>query len=194
MMRGKTYTTSPLLRAFPLHAHYATLFRGSVSVFTEDGAVRHVTRGTFTDDASFLAAALADQYTGGWWYAHRMLTFCACPIDRCTPECRDGRQRPPGLYSCWQNIQPDYTTSHRVYLRAFLAVRADSIAGPAGLPSKYINAQQPPITHDRSADLLHAALNSRESIPVGDHSRSARCVSSLPKRPDTARPAHMRGI
>ena len=42
MMRGKTCTTSPLLRAVPLHAHYATLFRGSV--FTEHDAIRHVTR------------------------------------------------------------------------------------------------------------------------------------------------------
>ena len=41
MVRGKTCTTSPLLRAVPLHAHCATLFRGSV--FTEHGAIRHVT-------------------------------------------------------------------------------------------------------------------------------------------------------
>ena len=69
-------------------------------------------------------------------------------------------------------IQPDYTVSPRVYLRALLAVRADSGAGagPEVLPSKYIHAQ-PPITHDRSADLLHVALNfSPVSIPpVGDH-------------------------
>ena len=63
MVRGKTCTTSPLLRAVPLHAHYAALFRGSV--FTEHDAIRHVTRGTFTDYGSFLAAALADQHTGG---------------------------------------------------------------------------------------------------------------------------------
>ena len=69
-------------------------------------------------------------------------------------------------------------------------MRADSGAGPAGLPSKYIHAQ-PPITHDRSADLLHAALNSPETIPVGDH---MSCVSSLPKPPDAAISAHMRGI
>ena len=69
-------------------------------------------------------------------------------------------------------------------------MRADSGAGPAGLLSKYIHAQ-PPIAHDRSADLLHAALNSPETIPVGDH---MSCVSSLPKRPDAATPAHMRGI
>ena len=69
-------------------------------------------------------------------------------------------------------------------------MRADSGAGHTGLPSKYIHAQ-PPITHDRSADLLHAALNSPESIPVGDH---MSCASSLPKRPDAVTPAHMRGI
>ena len=188
MMRGKTCSTSPLLRAVPLHAHYSTLFRGSV--FTEHDAIRHVTRGTHTDYDSFLAAALADQHTGGWWHAHGMLTFCACPTDRCTPECRDGRQRPPGLYNRWHCIQPDYTVSPRTYLRALLAVRADSGAGPAGLPSKYIHAQ-PPITHDRSADLLHAALNSPESIPVGDH---MSCASSLPKCPDATTPAYMRGI
>ena len=187
-MRGKTCTTSPSLRAVPLHAHYEALFHGSV--FTEHDAVRHVTRGTFTDYDSFLAAALADRHTGGWWHAHGMLTFCSCPTDRCTPECRDGRQRPPGLYNRWHDIQPDYTINPRVYLRALLAVRADSGAGPAGLPSKYIHAQ-PPITHDRSADLLHAALNSPETIPIGDH---MSCVSSLPKRPDAAIPAHMRGI
>ena len=39
-------------------------------------------------------------------------------------------------------------------------------------------------------DLLHAPLNSPETIPVGDH---MSCVSSLPKRPDAAIPAHMRG-
>ena len=190
MMRGKTCTTSPSLRAVTLHAHYEALFQGSV--FTEHDAVRHVTRGTFTGYDSFLTAALADRHTGEWWHAHGMLTFCSCPTDGCTPECRDGRQRPPGLYNRWHNIQPDYTTSPCVYLRtrALLAVRADSGAGPAGLPSKYIHAQ-PPITHDRSADLLHAALNSPETIPVGDH---MSCVSSLPKRPDAATPAHMRGI
>ena len=75
-----------------------------------------------------------------------------------------------------------------LYLRALLAVRTDSGAGPAGLLSKYIHAQ-PPITHDRSADLLHAALNSPESIFVGDH---MSCVSMLPKRPDATTPAHMR--
>ena len=57
-MHGKTFTTSPSLQAVPLHAHYETLFRGSV--FTEHDAVRHVTRGTLTDYDSFLAAALAD--------------------------------------------------------------------------------------------------------------------------------------
>jgi hypothetical protein len=160
-------------------------------VFTEHDAVRHVTRGTFTDYDSFLAAALADRHTGGWWHAHGMLTFCSCPTDRCTPECRDGRQRPPGLYNRWHDIRPDYTISPRVYLRALLAVRADSGAGPAGLPSKYIHAQ-PPITHDRSADLLHAALNAPETIPIGDH---MSCVSSLPKRPDADRPrAKGRGV
>ena len=78
-----------------------------------------------------------------------------------------------------------------MYLSALLAVCADSGAGPAGLPSKYTHAQ-PPITHDRSVDLLHAALKSPETIPpVGDH---MSCVSSLPKRPDAATSAHMRGI
>ena len=105
MVRGKTCTTSPSLRAVLLHAHYATFFRGSM--FTEHDAVRHVTRGAFTDYDSFLAAALADQHTSGWWHAHGMLAFCACPTDQCTPECRDGRQRPPGLYNRWHNIQPD---------------------------------------------------------------------------------------
>ena len=66
MMRGKTCTTSPSLRAVPLHAHYEALFHGSV--FTEHDAVRHVTRGTFTDYDSFLAAALADP-THGWMVA-----------------------------------------------------------------------------------------------------------------------------
>ena len=63
---------------------------------------------------------------------------------------------------------------------------------PAGLPSKYIHAQ-PPITHDRGTDLRHAALNSPETVPVGDH---MSCVSSIPKRPDaaTATPEHMHGI
>ena len=58
MMRGKTCTASPSLQAVPLHAHYETLFHGSV--FTEHDAIRHVTRGTFTNYDSFLAAALAD--------------------------------------------------------------------------------------------------------------------------------------
>ena len=86
------------------------------------------------------------------------------------------------VQSLAQHSARDYTITPRVYLRALLAVRADSGAGPAGLPSKYIHAQ-PPITHDRSADLLHAALNSPESILVGDQ---MSCVSSLPKRPDAA--------
>ena len=86
-------------------------------MFTEHDAVRHVTRGTFTGYDSFLTAALADRHTGEWWHAHGMLTFCSCPTDGCTPECRDGQQRPPGLYNRWHNIQPDYTTSPCVYLR-----------------------------------------------------------------------------
>ena len=53
MMYDKTCTTSPSLRAVPLHAHYTTLFRGSV--FTEHDAARHVTRGAFTDYDGFLS-------------------------------------------------------------------------------------------------------------------------------------------
>ena len=85
------------------------------------------------------------------------------------------------------NIQPDCTISPRVYLRALLAVRAGSGAGPAGLPSKCIHAQ-PPITHDRSAGLLHASFNSPETIPVGDH-MSWRCkdASAIKACPSTAR-------
>ena len=127
MMRGKTFTTSPSLGTATLHAHYDALFHGSV--LTEHDAVRHATRGTFTGYVSLLAAALAGRHTGGWCHAHGMLTFCLCSTGRCTSECRDGRQRPPGLYNRWHDIQPDYTISPRVYLRALLAVRADSGAG-----------------------------------------------------------------
>ena len=81
-------------------------------MFTEHDAVRHVTRGAFTGYDSFLTAVLADRHTGGWWHAHGMLTFCSCPTDGCTPECRDGRQRPPGFSNRWHNTQSDYTISH----------------------------------------------------------------------------------
>ena len=80
-------------------------------------------------------------------------------MSKMLPECRDERQRPPGLYNRWHNIQPDYTISPRVYLRALLAVRADSGAGPAERPSKYPSTSTPSrpshpyITYDRSADL-----------------------------------------
>ena len=105
-LRGGVLSVSPALTATSLHELYSALATGSI--LSIDDAARYVTRGAHDTYPSFLAAARSPEHTGSFWHDLGLRTFCACTTDRCTLECRQGRQPSPGMFNPNHDIQPDY--------------------------------------------------------------------------------------
>ena len=95
--RCSMLSVSPTLTATSLHEFYNDLATGSI--LSIDDAVRYITRGAHHTYATFLVAAQAHQHTGAFWHGLGLRSFCACTTDRCTRECRQGRQPSPGMFN-----------------------------------------------------------------------------------------------
>ena len=104
-LRGSMPSVSPTLTATSLHEFYSDMPTGSI--LSIDDAVRYVARGAHHTYETFLVAAQAHQHTGAFWHGLGLRTFCTCTIDRCTLECRQGRQPSPGTFNPHHDIRPD---------------------------------------------------------------------------------------
>ena len=144
-LRGSVLSVSPALPATSLHEFYSALAPGSI--LSIDDAVRYVTRGAHYAYATFLVAARAPP-------AHRSIlarprpshTFCACTTDRCTLECRQGREPSPGMFNPHHDIRPDYNFSTITVTWILTQMKMDTGAAPLGCPSKWLNCI-PPTQH-----------------------------------------------
>ena len=79
-------------------------------------------RGTHhTYATTFRAAALTHQHTGAFWHDLGLRTFCTCTTDRCTLDCRQGRQPSPGMFKPNHDIHPDYNVPTSTVITRVLA-------------------------------------------------------------------------
>ena len=187
-LRGSMLSVSPTLTATSLHEFYSDLTTGSI--LSIDDAVHYITHGTHHTYPTFLAAAKAHQHTGAFWHDLGLRTFCACATDRCTLECRQGRQPSPGMFNPHHNIHPDYNFSVITVTWILTQMKMDTGAGPLGCPSKWLHCI-PPTQHPLLADFLRWMATHPHQIPDAP---LLACLTALPKIPDAAIASKTRGI
>ena len=187
-LRGSMLPVSPALTATSLHEFYSDLTTGSV--LSIDDAVRYITRGAHHTYTMFLAAARAHQHTGAFWYDLGLRTFCACTTDRCTLECRQGRQPSPGMFNPHHDIRPDYDFSTITVTWILTQMKMDTGAAPLGCPSKWPHCI-PPTQHPLLAGFLRWMATHPRQIPDAP---LLACLTALPKIPDAAVASKTRGI
>jgi hypothetical protein len=131
----------PALTTTSLHEFYSAL--ATDRILSIDDAVRYVTRGAHDTYPPFLAAARSQEHTGAFWHDLGLRMFCACTTDRCTLECRQGRQPSPGIFNANHNIQPDYNFSTITVTWILTQIKMDTGAAPLGCPSKWLHCIPP---------------------------------------------------
>ena len=152
--------------------------------------MRYITRGAHHTYTTFLVAARAHQHTGAFWHDLGLRTFCACTTDRCTLECRQGRQPSPGMFKPHHDIRPDYNFSTVTVTWILTQMKMDTGAGPLGCPSKWLHCI-PPTQHPLLADFFRWMATHPRQIPDAP---LLACLTALPKIPDAAVAGKTRGI
>ena len=76
-----------------------------------------------------------------------------CTTDRCTLECRQGRQPSPGMFNPHHDIRPDCNFSTITVTWILTQMKMDTGAAPLGCPSKWLHCT-PPTQHPLLAGFL----------------------------------------